>query len=349
MLALAGHPLDLHFRFLEPAESAPVEGLGEVIRAPYDDAAAVRRFARGLDLVTYEFENVPDETVRQLEALLPVHPPSAVLRTAQDRVAEKEAFERLGVPTAAFHPVDSRSGLKEAVERVGLPAVLKTRRSGYDGKGQIVIDGPAQLDAAWAAFSGRPLVLEAFVSFARELSILGVRSPAGQITFYPLVENEHRGGILYVTLAPAPLIGSALEARAHAHLRTLMEAFDYVGVLALELFQQGDELLANEMAPRVHNSGHWTLDGARTSQFENHLRAVLGLPLGSPEALGHTAMLNLIGRLPATEAILGIPEVRLHLYGKEPRAGRKLGHVNVVAANPAGVHAALERVEALLV
>lgn len=348
MLALAGRPLGLHFRFLEPARPAPVDGLGEVIRAPYDDPDALRRFARGLDLVTYEFENVPAHTVRQLETSLPVRPPSAVLRTAQDRVAEKEAFERLGVPTAAFHPVDSRSALKEAIEHVGLPAVLKTRRFGYDGKGQIVIDGPRQLDEAWAAFSERQLVLEAFVSFTRELSILGVRSPAGQIAFYPLVETEHRRGILYSTLAPAPLTGDGLETCARAHLRTVMEAFDYVGVLALELFQREDELLANEMAPRVHNSGHWTLDGACTSQFENHLRAVVGLPLGSPEALGHTAMVNLIGRLPAIEAILEIPEAKLHLYGKEPRTGRKLGHVNIVAADPGSVRAALKRIEALL-
>lgn len=348
MLALAGRPLGLHFRFLEPARPAPVDGLGEVIRAPYDDPDALRRFARGLDLVTYEFENVPAHTVRQLETSLPVRPPSAVLRTAQDRVAEKEAFERLGVPTAAFHPVDSRSALKEAIEHVGFPAVLKTRRFGYDGKGQIVIDGPRQLDEAWAAFSGRQLVLEAFVSFTRELSILGVRSPAGQIAFYPLVETEHRRGILYSTLAPAPLTGDGLETCARAHLRTVMEAFDYVGVLALELFQREDELLANEMAPRVHNSGHWTLDGACTSQFENHLRAVVGLPLGSPEALGHTAMVNLIGRLPAIEAILEIPEAKLHLYGKEPRTGRKLGHVNIVAADPGSVRAALKRIEALV-
>lgn len=348
MLALAGYPLGLHFRFLEPADPAPADGVGEVIRAPYDDAPAVRRFARGLDLVTYEFESVPADTVCQLETSLPVYPSSAVLRTAQDRVAEKKAFERLGVPTAAFHPVHSRPDLEEATERVGFPAVLKTRHFGYDGKGQTVIDGPEKLDEAWAAFSDRPLILEAFVSFERELSILGARSHTGQIAFYPLVENEHRGGILHATLAPAELIGSVLEARARAYLQALMVAFDYVGVLALELFQQGDELLANEVAPRVHNSGHWTLDGARTSQFENHLRAILGLPLGSAEARGHTGMVNLIGRLPATEALLAIPEARLHLYDKQPRPGRKLGHVNVVATNRAGLRAALKRVNALL-
>jgi 5-(carboxyamino)imidazole ribonucleotide synthase len=350
MLALAGYPLGLRFRFLEPQEPAPVDGLGDVVRAPYDDPAAVRRFARGLDVVTYEFENVPDSTALLLEELLPVHPAAGALRTAQDRLAEKQAFEALAIPTPTFHPVDSRPALEEAIGRVGIPAVLKTRRLGYDGKGQSVIDSPTRVDAAWAALGGeaRQLLLEAFVPFTRELSILGVRSRSGEVVFYPLVENEHRNGILYLTQAPAPVVTDALQERARGYLRALMEAMGYVGVLALELFQRGDELLANEMAPRVHNSGHWTQDGARTSQFENHLRAVCGLPLGSPEPLGCAGMLNLIGQVPALDVLLRIPGARLHLYGKEPRPGRKLGHVNVLAADPAAVRATLERVEALL-
>ena len=352
MLALSGYPLGLRFRFLEPSTPAPVDGLGEVVRAAYDDADAVRRFARGLDVVTYEFENVPDSTARLLEELLPVHPAAGALRTAQDRLAEKQAFESLGIPTPTFHPVDARAGLEEAIGRVGIPAVLKTRRLGYDGKGQFVIDSPTRVDDAWAALAADAkapqLLLEAFIPFTRELSILGARSPRGDVVFYPLVENEHRDGILYLTQAPAPVVTEALEARAQGYLRSLMEAMGYVGVLALELFQRGDELLANEMAPRVHNSGHWTQDGARTSQFENHLRAVCGLPLGSPEPLGYAGMINLIGRAPATEAVLRIPGARLHLYGKEPRPGRKLGHVNVLASDPAGVRATLEEVEALL-
>ena len=352
MLALSGYPLGLRFRFLEPSTPAPVDGLGEVVRAAYDDAGALRTFARGLDVVTYEFENVPDSTARLLEELLPVHPAAVALRTAQDRLAEKQAFEKLGIPTPAFHPVASRAALEEAIGHVGIPCVLKTRRFGYDGKGQFVIDSPNRVGPAWAALgegaSSPQLLLEAFVPFTRELSIVGARSRAGEIAFYPVVENEHRDGILHLTQAPAPVMTEALEARARGYLRALMEAMGYVGVLALELFQKGDELLANEMAPRVHNSGHWTQDGARTSQFENHLRAVCGLPLGSTAPLGHAGMLNLIGRVPATEAVLAIPGARLHLYGKEPRPGRKLGHVNVVAADPAGVRATLERVEALL-
>ena len=348
MLALAGVPLGLRFRFLEPQCPTPVDGIGEVVRAPYDDADAVRRFADGLDVVTYEFENVPDSTARLLEEFLRVHPSAGALRTAQDRLAEKQAFESLAIPTPAFYPVDSRDGLDEAIGRVGLPAVLKTRRLGYDGKGQAVIDGPNGVDTAWEALVGRPLLLERLVDFSRELSILGARGRDGAIAFYPLVENEHRDGVLFRTHAPAPALTAALQDRAEGYLRGLLEKMRYVGVLALELFQRGDELLANEMAPRVHNSGHWTQDGARTSQFENHLRAVCGFPLGSCEPNGHAGMLNLIGRVPPAGRVLAIPGARLHLYDKEPRPGRKLGHVNAVGKAPAEVLATLARVEALL-
>ena len=348
MLALAGVPLGLRFRFLEPKRPAPVDGLGKVVRAPYDDVDAVRRFADGLDVVTYEFENVADSTARLLEQLLPVHPSASALRVAQDRMTEKQAFETLGIPTAPFRPVETRDGLEEAIGGVGLPAVLKTRRMGYDGKGQTVIAGPPQVEPAWRALGGKPLILERFVDFTRELSILGARGRDGRIVFYPLVENEHRGGILYRSLAPAPVTSSLLQEQAERHLRRLMEEMDYVGVLALELFQKGDELLANEMAPRVHNSGHWTQDGARTSQFENHLRAVCGMPLGDPAPRGCAGMLNLIGRLPDRDAVLAVPGARLHLYGKEPRPGRKLGHVNAVGEDPGEVREILDRVEALL-
>ena len=347
MLALAGAPLGLRFRFLEPQRPAPVDGIGKVVRAHYDDVDAVRRFASGLDVVTYEFENVPDATARLLEGLLPVYPSASALSVAQDRLAEKRAFESLAIPTPAYHPVESRDGLEEAIGRVGVPAVLKTCRFGYDGRGQVVIDSTNGADAAWEALAGSPLVLEQFVVFSRELSIVGVRGREGEIAFYPLVENEHRGGILYRTDAPAP-VGTALQALAEEYLRVLLEKLEYVGVLVLELFQCGDELLANEMAPRVHNSGHWTQDGARTSQFENHLRAVCGFSLGSCEPQGYAGMLNLIGKVPPTEGVLAIPGARLHLYGKKPRPGRKLGHVNAVGRDRAAVVATLERVEELL-
>jgi 5-(carboxyamino)imidazole ribonucleotide synthase len=348
MLALAGYPLGLRFRFLEPQQPAPVDGLGEVVRAPYDDEDAVRRFARGLDVVTYEFENVADTTARLLEELLPVHPSAAALRTAQDRLAEKQAFDQLGIPTAVYHPVDSRDALDEAIGHVGLPAVLKTRRFGYDGKGQAVIRSQAQVEDAWRSLEGVPLLFERFVDFTRELSIIGARARDGRIVTYPLVENEHRGGILYRTIAPAPVVTSLLQSQAERYLASLLEAMRFVGVLALELFQKGDDLIANEMAPRVHNSGHWTQDGARTSQFENHLRAVCGLPLGDPAPHGYAGMINLIGALPPRDAILAVPGARLHLYDKEARPGRKLGHVNAVGADPGAVREVLDRVEALL-
>jgi 5-(carboxyamino)imidazole ribonucleotide synthase len=348
MMALAGYPLGLRFRFLESKKPSPVDGLGEVVRAAYDDLEAVEPFSQGLDVVTYEFENVPVRTAQALQALLPVHPAPPALRIAQDRLAEKQGFESLDIPVPPYHPVESRDDLDEAVGRIGLPAVLKTRRLGYDGKGQEVIEGHGDVGTAWARLGGRPLILERFVDFSRELSQVAVRGRDGTIGFYPLVENHHEGGILVRTLAPAPVVGEEMQRTAQRYVRALMEDLDYVGVIALELFQQGDRLLANEMAPRVHNSGHWTQDGARCSQFENHLRAVCGLPLGPTEARGHTAMRNLLGTLPPSADVLAIPGARLHLYDKAPRPGRKVGHVNVVGRDPAEVMERLERVEALL-
>jgi len=348
MLALAGYPLGLRFRFLEPAAGSPVSGLGEVVTAAYDDLDAAVRFADGLDVVTYEFENVPVRSAQALAERIPVRPPPGALQVAQDRVLEKQAFEGLGIPTAPYMPVGDRDDLESAVARIGLPAVLKTRRLGYDGKGQVVLRAPAELEGAWARLGGKPLILERFVDFTRELSLVGARGTKGETAFYPLVENEHTDGILRLTVAPAPLVSDALQARAEEQMRALMESLDYVGVMALEFFQQGDELLANELAPRVHNSGHWTLNGAACSQFENHLRAICGFPLGATEALGHSAMVNLIGRLPALGRVLGLEGVHLHLYDKSPRKGRKVGHVNLTGRDPADVRARIERLEALL-
>jgi 5-(carboxyamino)imidazole ribonucleotide synthase len=245
--------------------------------------------------------------------------------------------------------VDDKDDLEVAVARLGLPAVLKTRRWGYDGKGQVVLRASGDLDGAWERIgAGKPLILERFVDFNRELSLVGVRGLDGEAAFYPLVENEHREGILRLTIAPAPVVSETLQGRAEEQARGLMESLEYVGVMALELFQQGEELLANELAPRVHNSGHWTQNGAWCSQFENHLRAVAGLPLGSTEARGQSAMLNLIGRIPDPDRLLGVDGTHLHLYGKSPRPGRKLGHVNVTGADPASVRARVERLEAVL-
>jgi len=333
MLALAGYPLGLEFRFLDPAPDSPSRHLGEFVNARYDDEAALARFVDGVDLVTFEFENVPAHVLAFLEDHVPTAPGREALATGQDRLAEKTLFRELGIETPPFATVDSRADLEEAVARIGLPAVLKTRRLGYDGKGQFVLRSAADLDEAWKALGGVPLILEGFVAFDRELSIIAVRGRNGETAFYPLTENHHEGGILRLSLAPAPRLDPALQATAEEYARRVLDRLGYVGVLAIELFQRGGDLLANELAPRVHNSGHWTIEGAETSQFENHLRAICGLPLGQTTPRGYSAMLNLIGTTPNPAKVLAVPNAHLHLYGKAPRPGRKLGHVTVRADN----------------
>jgi len=333
MLALAGYPLGLEFRFLDPAPDSPSRHLGEFVNARYDDEAALARFVDGVDLVTFEFENVPAHVLAFLEDHVPTAPGREALATGQDRLAEKTLFRELGIETPPFATVDSRADLEEAVARIGLPAVLKTRRLGYDGKGQFVLRSAADLDEAWKTLGGVPLILEGFVAFDRELSIIAVRGRNGETAFYPLTENHHEGGILRLSLAPAPRLDPALQATAEEYARRVLDRLGYVGVLAIELFQRGGDLLANELAPRVHNSGHWTIEGAETSQFENHLRAICGLPLGQTTPRGYSAMLNLIGTTPNPAKVLAVPNAHLHLYGKAPRPGRKLGHVTVRADN----------------
>jgi 5-(carboxyamino)imidazole ribonucleotide synthase len=349
MLGRAADPLGLRCRFLDPSPEAPARRAGELVVGAYDDPAALDRFADGLTLVTYEFENVPVAAGRRLGPRLPVLPPPRALEVAQDRLAEKTFFAAVGVPVAPWRAVDQRDDLARAVAELGCPAVLKTRRLGYDGKGQAVIRAASEVDAAWARLGGVPLILEAFVPFDRELSILGVRGRAGDTAFYPLVENRHAGGILRRSIAPAPGVTPGLQAAAEAHARRALDALGYIGVMAIELFQVGDRLLANEMAPRVHNSGHWTIEGAETSQFENHLRAIAGLPLGSTAPRGASVMVNLIGRVPSPDAVLAIPGAHLYLYGKAPRPGRKLGHVTLRADDPAALDRLASRVAAFAV
>lgn len=345
MLALAGYPLGLKFRFMDTG-NPPVACLAEMIRAPFDDEGALEQFALGVDVVTYEFENVPVDAARQLAEWVAVYPPPAALEAAQDRLHEKTLFRRVGIPVPPFEPVDTWEDLERAAEATGFPAVLKTRRLGYDGKGQAVVRGQGDLAAAWNALRGAPLILEGFVAFDRELSVLAVRSTRGQTAFYPLVQNEHREGILRVSRAPAPGLDSALQARAERYAAAVMDALGYIGVLAIEFFEVGGELLANEMAPRVHNSGHWTIEGARTSQFENHLRAILGLPLGDCTVPGHAAMVNLIGTVPDLAAVLAVPDAHLHLYGKSPRPGRKLGHITLRADDAGALEGKLRALRA---
>ena len=347
MLALEGIPLGHRFTFLEPSPDPPAGALGTVIAAPYDDADALARIAVGADVVTYEFENVPAASAAYLAERLPVLPPPRALGATQDRLAEKQVFERLGVPTAPFDRLDTPTDLDFALATTGLPTVIKTRRFGYDGKGQIVAQSRAAAAAALETL-GPGLIAERFIHFERELSILAVRGRDGHRVAYPLTENHHRDGILRASYAPAPGITPALQSAAERIAGRIMDELDCVGVLAIELFETDGRLLANEMAPRVHNSGHWTLDGANTSQFENHIRAVTGLPLAAPRVPGPAAMLNIIGELPDAAAVTAVPGAHLHLYDKAPRPGRKLGHVNITGPEQAAVRAGCEQVWALL-
>ena len=352
MLGLAGIPLGLRFRFLDPVAGAPAAAVGELVVGALGDEAALAETAADAVAVTYEWEGVPATAATFLVAAdpaRPVRPGALPLEVAQDRLTEKLACQRLGIPTPPFAAVDTRAGLDTAIEAVGgLPAVLKTRRGGYDGKGQAVLREARDVDAAWDQLGGMPLILERFVPFQRELSVIAVRSTAGEAVCWPLVENHHHDGVLRLSLAPALGLSPALQARGEEIAALLATALDHVGVLTVELFEHDGELLVNELAPRVHNSGHWTIEGAETSQFENHLRAVLGWPLGSTAVRGSAAMVNCIGALPDRDAILAIPGAHLHDYGKTPRRGRKVGHVTVTAPDDASRAERVERVQAVV-
>jgi 5-(carboxyamino)imidazole ribonucleotide synthase len=332
MLALAGIPLGHRFRVLDPASDAPAGRVCELVVGAYDDPEALVRLADGADVVTYEFENVPVSAVRSLAGRVPVLPPPSSLEATQDRLREKDVFARARLAVPAFAAVNSRDELHEALAHTGLPAVVKTRRLGYDGKGQAAIRAPHDVEPAWRALGGAPAIVETFIDLRRELSIVAVRDRHGDCAFYPLAENVHREGILRVTRAPAD-VEPEVEAEIQGYARRVAEHLDHVGALAIELFDTGDGLLANEMAPRVHNSGHWTIEGAETSQFENHVRAITGMPLGPTDAIGYAAMVNLIGSVPDAAAIAAVSGAHLHLYGKQARPGRKLGHVTVRSAS----------------
>ncbi|AVP95962.1 5-(carboxyamino)imidazole ribonucleotide synthase [Ahniella affigens] len=333
MMALAGAPLGLHFRVLDVSPEACAAQFAPLIVADYTDREALARFAEQVDVVTFDFENVPAESAQFLAERLPVFPNPKALAIAQDRLHEKTLFRELGLGTPAFAAVDSLADLRHACAEIGFPCVLKTRRLGYDGKGQYRLKSEADIEPAFAELGRVPLILEAFVHFRREVSVVAVRSRLGAFSAYPLTQNWHADGILSASLAPAPH-AERLAARAFAAAQKLADQLNYVGVFALELFDIGDDqFLVNEMAPRVHNSGHWTQEGALTSQFANHLRAVVGLPLGSTELLAPTVMLNWVGTLPAREPVLAYRRGYFHDYGKSPRAGRKVGHANIVADN----------------
>ena len=348
MLALSGVPLGLRFQVLDRSADACAGHVAPLLVGGYGDRGALDDFAGRVDVATFDFENVPAEAAQHLAASVDVLPNPAALAAAQDRLTEKTLFRRLGIPVPAFEDVASREGLDAAIASVGVPCILKTRRLGYDGKGQFRIREASDADAAWQALGAQAqqvgLILEAFVPFERELSVVAVRGRNGEFRTWPLTWNWHADGVLSASLAPAPAVGPALAEAAFAHARRLAEELDYVGVFALELFCRGGELLANEMAPRVHNSGHWTIEGAQASQFENHLRAVLGLPLGATDAIGHACMLNWIGEMPDPAPVLREAGGHWHDYGKQARPGRKVGHATVRADTPEALAAALERI-----
>jgi 5-(carboxyamino)imidazole ribonucleotide synthase len=339
MLALAGYPLGLRCLFLDRSPDAPGAQVAPILLGELQDAGRLAELASKSDVITFDWENVPSTVLAPLEKLTAIRPSPRALEVSQDRLHEKALFASLRIPVAAHATVDSKDDLLRAAREIGLPGVLKTRRLGYDGKGQFVIRHAEHIDAAWASIGGTGLIYEKFQVFSREVSLVGARSAAGKIVYYPLSANTHSGGVLRYSIAP--YVNVALERAARRYLRKVMEALAYVGVLAIEFFIVKGKLVANEMAPRVHNSGHWTIDGCVTSQFENHLRAICDLPLGDTRALGHTVMVNFLGLMPDRERLLGIDGLAFHDYGKEPRPGRKLGHCTVVRSSPAARNLAL--------
>jgi 5-(carboxyamino)imidazole ribonucleotide synthase len=333
MMALAGIPLGLEFSMYDRSRDVPGAAVADLVTGDFDDLGKLARFARGVDVVTFDWENVPVSSARAIARIRPVWPPPRALEVAQDRLSEKRLFTRLDIPVAPYAAVGSAADLARAVASLGAPGILKTRRLGYDGKGQVRIRRARDAAGAFEQLAGRPLVYERFVDFTREVSLVAARDRRGKVAHYPLAENEHREGILALTRAPHA--DARLQRIAERNHRRLFRALGYVGVLCVEYFVERGRLVANEMAPRVHNSGHWTIEGAETSQFENHVRAVAGLPLGSAAAAGHAVMVNLIGRMPGAREVLVRPGLHLHDYGKAPRPGRKLGHVTYVTPNRA--------------
>ncbi len=346
MMALAGYPLGLHFVFLDKAADTPGGQVGDIIVGAYDDPAKLAQLASRVDVLTFDVENVPVEPLLPIIEKTPLSPPTIALETGQDRLLEKRLFVDRGLATPRFEPVDTLDELKAAVEKIGLPAVLKTRRLGYDGKGQRRLLKPADIESAWNDLGGVGLILEQFIDFEREVSVIGVRAHDGECRFYPLAHNSHDHGILHHSIAPYD--DPTLQAKGEAHSRALMEYFGYVGVLTIEFFVKNGELIANEIAPRVHNSGHWTIEGAETSQFENHIRAVAGLPLGDTTPIGHSAMVNFLGEMPPVEDVLALAGAHYHDYGKSPRPGRKLGHGTLRADTPEARDAQLKKLRSIM-
>lgn len=327
MLALAGYPLGLRCLFLDRSADSPGGQVAAILVGELEDPVRLLELATRSDVVTFDWENISGSALAPIEKATSIRPPRAALEVSQDRLQEKALFGTLKIPTTAHAAVDSKEDLQRAARKLGIPGVLKTRRMGYDGKGQFVLRQPDDVDVAWARIGGPELIYEKFQMFSREVSIIGARSAAGETAYYPLSANTHDGGVLRYSVAP--YVNPILERTARRYLKRVMEALAYVGVLTIEFFVVKDRLIANEMAPRVHNSGHWTIEGCVTSQFENHLRAICDMPLGSTRPLGHCAMINFLGQMPERDRLLAVDSLAYHDYGKEPRPGRKLGHCTI--------------------
>jgi 5-(carboxyamino)imidazole ribonucleotide synthase len=341
MMALAGYPLGLKCLFLDRSGDAPGAQVAPIVLGELEDAARLAELAARSDVVTFDWENIAEAALAPLEKLSVIRPPRAALAVSQDRLEEKALFTALKIPVAAHAAVDSLDDLRRAARKFGARGILKTRRLGYDGKGQVVIRRAEDIEAAWGRMGGMDLIYERLQAFSREVSIIGARSAAGDIVYYPLSANTHSDGVLRYSVAP--FRNAVLERTARRYLKRMMDHLRYVGVLTIEFFVVDGKLVANEMAPRVHNSGHWTIEGCVTSQFENHLRAICDLPLGSTRPLGHAAMINFLGRLPERAPLLAVEGLAFHDYGKEPRPGRKLGHCTILRATARDRNQVLER------
>lgn len=325
MLALSGIPLGLDFSFFEPGKENCVSRLGKVVQKPYTDIDAITAFIKDCDVITFENENIPPKTVETIANLKPMHPNALSLQTTQDRLLEKSLFAELGIPTVAYQSIENLEDLKSFIVEHQYPVVLKKRRQGYDGKGQVKLTceddlnklEPSQLSDA---------IVEQFIQFTREVSMIAVRNTKGELAYYDICENVHKHGILHVTQNK---VEDPLFTQAKTLIDKVLQHLDYVGTLAFEFFAVNNKLYANELAPRVHNSGHWTIEGTQTSQFENHLRAILGLSLGNTESLGPYQMLNLLGKIPNYEHLISFDSLHLHDYQKTARSGRKVGHVTL--------------------
>ncbi len=331
MLALSAHQLGIRTVCIDPNQTCSAKNITKVINVGFFDNYQIEKEFSDIDYLTYETENLPIDAVNILSQKYNIHPNIEALKIFQDRLYEKQFLNSLNIPTTKYHDVNSWEDVQKAIRDLRYPFLIKTRKSGYDGKGQAVVNNEHEAKAAWQDFSRKPSIIEKYINFDFEISIISVRNPKGEILFYPIILNQHKNGVLFIS--QAPYINDELELIARKYALSILQKLDYVGVMTIEFFCQNNSLIANEIAPRVHNSGHWTIEGADTSQFENHLRAIADLPLGSAKPKSFSAMINLIGKKQNIRELLAIRGAHYHWYNKEPLDGRKLGHLTLCASN----------------